>query len=238
MQGWLFRLRGVRAGILAGLNMEVPAGRVAVVGPNGSGKTTLLKVLAGALKPAEGVVEGPRRVGASWQNPYLSFYKATVREEVEEAVGDPDKAMEVLKKHGLAHVAGRSPFTLSMGEARRLSILLATLWRPDAFVVDEPTTGLGPLERLRLAVWLSGLGIPYVVATHDLDFTLLASDWLIALSNGRVLLEGPTVETLPRVVEALGFPKPPLLRELERLGLTSGGGASECIARILEAYTH
>ncbi len=237
MREWLFRLRGVKAGILARLDLEVPAGRVAVVGPNGSGKTTLLKVLARTLKPAEGVVEGPVRVGASWQNPYLSFYKATVKEEVEEAVRDPGRALEVLMEHGLAHVAGRSPFTLSMGEARRLSILLATLWRPEALVVDEPTTGLGPIERLRLAVWLAGLGIPYVVATHDLDFALLASDWLIALSNGRVVIEGPTLETLPRAVDALGFPEPPLLRELKRLGLTSGGGAAECIARILEAYT-
>ncbi len=206
------------------------------MGPNGSGKTTLLKLLAGVLTPEEGEVEGPRRVGASWQNPYLSFYKATVEEELVEAVGDPGRAREVMEEHGLAHVASRSPFTLSMGEARRLSILLATLWGPEAVVIDEPTTGMGPGERLRLAAWLAGLGISYAAATHDLDFALLASDWLIALDGGRVVLEGPTLEALPKAVERLGFPEPPLLKEFGRLGL-KGGGVAKCISRILEAYT-
>lgn len=236
MQGPLYRLRGASLGVLRGVSIDIPRGSVAVVGPNGSGKTTLLKLLARVAKPREGVVEGPRRVGASWQNPYLSFYKPTVREEVEDAVGDPRKAEEVLEEHGLSHVADRSPFTLSMGEARRLSILLATIWGPDALVVDEPTTGLGPGERLALAAWLRGLGIPYVMATHDLDFALLASDWLIALRGGKVVLSGPTLDTLPKAAEALGFPKPPLLAEMEGLGLTQRG-AARCVSRLLELYT-
>lgn len=202
------------------------------MGPNGAGKTTLLRLLARARAPEEGVVEGPERVGSSWQNPYLSFYKPTVLDEVLEAVGVEGEAFRLLEEHGLAGMARASPFTLSMGQARVLSILLATLWRPEAVVVDEPTTGLGARERLSVASWLRRLGVPYVVATHDLDFALVASDWLVALDSGRVVVEGPTPEALPRAIDALGFPEPPLVRAAREAGLGLGEAAS-CIAGAL-----
>ncbi len=205
----LVELRDVSARNLRDVDLEIGDGVTAVIGPNGSGKTTLLRIIAGVLKPERGKVKAPGRVGASWQNPYYSFYHDTVLGEVESVVGNRDRAMELLDRYGLSSQASRPPFTLSMGQARLLSILLATAWRPDMVVIDEPTSGLGVREKTGLADMLRDLRIPVVMASHDLDFVLDASDRLIVLVQGRVVLEGDTIDVLyGEDLYSLGFPRP------------------------------
>ncbi|MCE4603032.1 MAG: energy-coupling factor ABC transporter ATP-binding protein [Desulfurococcales archaeon] len=203
------RLEDVWARILQGVSLEVDGGVVAILGPNGSGKTTLLRVIAGLLKPERGRVEAPSRVGASWQNPYFSFHKQSVTEELEEMVGSRERALDVLKSYGLGELAGRSPFTLSMGQARLLSILLAALWGPELVVVDEPTSGLGPRERGMVSRLISSLTSTILIATHDLDFALEVSDRVIVLDKGRIVLDNPSPEVFYRDdLYKLGFPRP------------------------------
>lgn len=203
------RLEDVWVRILQGVSLEASGGVVAILGRNGSGKTTLLRVIAGLLKPDRGRVEAPDRVGASWQNPYFSFHRQTVLEEVEEVAGDRGYAAEVLESYGIGGLAYRSPFTLSMGQARLLSILLATLWGPELVVVDEPTSGLGPEEREIVSKLLAGLGTTVVFATHDLDFTLEVADRVVVLDRGRVVLDLPSLEAFyGDELYRLGFPRP------------------------------
>ncbi|MEB3773305.1 MAG: energy-coupling factor ABC transporter ATP-binding protein, partial [Desulfurococcales archaeon] len=118
-------------------------------------------------------------------------------------------ALEVLRGWGLEDLADRSPFTLSMGQARILSILLATLWDPDLVVIDEPTSGLGWRERGMLAELLKVLDTPVVMASHDPDFILEAADRVVVLEDGRVVLDSTVPEAFySEDLYRLGVPKP------------------------------
>mgnify|MGYP000574842016 CR=1 FL=1 len=207
-------------GIVRGVSLAVEKGIVALVGPNGAGKTTLLRIAAGVLKPERGRVLRPSRVGASWQNPFYGFYRESVAEEVRLAARllrrsvDPE---EYLGRFGIKHLAARSPFRLSFGEARVLSIALALLGDPQLLIVDEPTTGLDYAEKKRLAGLLRGLGTPVLIASHDLEFVAEVADRVALMVSGRVVLEGDPVEVLGSdEVRSLGF-RTPVAVELSRL---------------------
>uniref|UniRef100_A0A7J3ZJW6 ABC transporter ATP-binding protein n=1 Tax=Fervidicoccus fontis TaxID=683846 RepID=A0A7J3ZJW6_9CREN len=207
---------------LNGVTLRVLPGRiVALVGPNGSGKTTLLRVMAGVLKPDRGRVGKPDRVGTSWQNPYYSFYKPTVLEELVEVVGDREKARNILREHELLHLESQSPFTLSAGQARILSVILASVWNPDAILIDEPTTGLGYKERVALLRTIRSLEKTVVLASHDLEFVLEVADEIVVLLGGKVVASGNTLDVVynSNVIWSLGFPKPQIVQLAERLGV-------------------
>lgn len=213
------KLRDVWAGPLKGVSLEVERGIVALLGHNGSGKTTLLRVVAGLLKPDRGTVDAPERVGSSWQNPYFSFHRASVLEELAPLTGGRGEALKVLEEYGLAGLASRPPFTLSMGQARLLSILLAMLWGPDLIVVDEPTSGLGPRERLLVSRLLRSTSVPVIVATHDLDFALEVSDRVVVLQSGGIALDMPSPEVFyGESLYRLGFHMPLAVKLGARLG--------------------
>ncbi len=217
----MIRLRDVWArGVLKGVSLTIGQGITAIVGKNGSGKTTLLRVIAGLLKPERGEVVAPKKIGASWQNPYYSFYKSTVLEEAILATGDKNRALRLLSRYGLSEVMHRSPFTLSAGQARLLSIILATSWKPDVLLIDEPTSGLGFREKMLLARLLSGLDIPVILASHDLDFILEVANYMVVLDGGRIIHQAPVPEGFYTAeLYELGFPKPLAVSIGERLGV-------------------
>jgi energy-coupling factor transport system ATP-binding protein len=174
--------------ILRGLDLDLAAGdRVAMLGPNGSGKTTLGRIVSGLLRPTAGSVrlagsdparlparELARRVGYVFQDPEQQFVAATVQAEMEAGLDASGRAgvAEVAATLGLPlEVFGdRSPYTLSGGEQRRLSLAPALARRPSLLVLDEPTYGqdrhgydrLIELFRARL-----GSGTAILAATHD-----------------------------------------------------------------------
>ena len=213
---------------------------VAVVGANGGGKTTLLRAL-GALLPLErGTVRvagvnlhtaGPhvaaRLVAHVFQNPESGFVAGTVTDEL--AYGPRvlgwDRAAvarhvdATLERFGLAPLAQASPFTLSQGQKRRLSVAVALLQGPRVLLLDEPTFGQDRRSALAMMAEIAALrraGLAVIVATHDLALVLETADRVVALAEGAVLYDGPPAGFVAgeAMLAAAGQERPALARIL------------------------
>ncbi|MDT5043053.1 MAG: energy-coupling factor transport system ATP-binding protein [Actinoplanes sp.] len=192
-----------RDGRLPSVSMGVRAGEVlAVTGPNGAGKSTFALILGGLLPPTSGRVTAfdqptpphrwratdlTRRIGSVFQNPEHQFVTTRVSEEL--AVGPRRlgrSAAEVtatvdalLHRLRLTRLAGANPYTLSGGEARRLSVATALATAPRLLVLDEPTFGQDRRTWIELVALLAGLrdeGHGVVAVTHDEAFVAAVAD--------------------------------------------------------------
>ena len=187
--------------------------RVALVGANGSGKSTLGRLLVGLLRPMSGEVrledvdpshlpatDLARLAGYVFQDPEAGFLTDTVADEI--ALGlDPAERAEVpglmaRLRLPLEAFGPRSPYRLSGGEARRLSLACALIRRPRLLVLDEPTFGQdrlgyeGLLEILRAR--LEG-GVCLVIATHDERLVSDIASRVVRLDGGRIV-DDQTIE--------------------------------------------
>lgn len=190
-----------------GVSLSIgPGERVALVGPNGGGKSTLARLLVGLLRPDRGVVrlggDDPARLPASelarraayvFQDPERQFLAETVRAEVLLGLdGAHRSAAEALLANlglPLERFGARSPFRLSGGEARRLSLAIALVRDPAVLVLDEPTFGQDRGNYDRLLEILDGhlrAGATLIAATHDERFVADVADRVITMSNGRI----------------------------------------------------
>lgn len=187
--------------LLAGIDLELRTGEVvALLGPNGVGKTSLLLTLAGLLAPAAGTVEG-ERAGMVFQNAEHQFVAHTVAEEVAHGLTGP--ADEVvgrqLRAHRLEHLAGQSPFRLSGGEKRRLSLAAMLAHDRPCLIADEPTLGLDRRDTIATTTALraaADAGRAVVVSSHDLRTVLTVADRVVVLADGGVVADGPAVPVL------------------------------------------
>jgi energy-coupling factor transport system ATP-binding protein len=161
---------------------------VALVGPNGSGKTTLAKLATGLLEPTAGSVALHGRAAYLSQDPgrYL------VRERVDDEValgsgGDLRRARAALAAVDLAGYEHRHPRDLSSGERERLALACVLVTEPDLLVLDEPTRGVDPERKDRLARLLRDERHrrATLVVTHDLVFAAEVADRVVALGEVR-----------------------------------------------------
>ncbi|HEX5466392.1 MAG TPA: ATP-binding cassette domain-containing protein [Candidatus Limnocylindrales bacterium] len=222
--------RGGRRLALAGLDLRLRAGeRIGLVGPNGSGKSSLLGALAGLIRPAAGTVlivgssgasasasapgldparlgsaRLPALLGLAFQDPEIGFVGRTVWAEVAAgpAADRPDEAAirAALERFGLRGLDEASPFQLSQGEQRRLSLAALAVRRPQLLLLDEPTFGL---DRANAEAVLDLLdegraeGQAQLLATHD-PRLLPRCDRVLALDGGRCVFDGPPQAFLAR----------------------------------------
>jgi len=199
---------GVRA--VDGLSLEVPAGSVyGFIGPNGSGKTTTLRMILHILHPDEGAVEvlGRRETRAANDRVgYLPeerglYRKMTVRRVLAyyaglKGVAPRDARREVdawLERFGLAEWGDRKVEALSKGMQQKAQFIGAVVARPELLILDEPFSGLDPVNReaLRAAILdLRARGTTIVFSTHDMRTAEEMCDFVFMIFRGRKVLDG------------------------------------------------
>lgn len=171
------------------INLEISSGMFGLLGPNGAGKTTLMRILVTLLKPSSGVVKfndydllTDRKKIRSMLGYLPQDFQVISRLKTWEFLdyvgglaGLKNKAArshavdEMLEKVGLFNVRERKATKLSGGMKRRLGIAQALIGNPQIVIVDEPTTGLDPEERIRfrnLLAELSHKDIIIILSTH------------------------------------------------------------------------
>ena len=195
------------APVLESVDLTFSAGeRIALVGPNGGGKSTLGRLLVGLLRPTTGSVRlldaDPSRLPAAvlarqagyvFQDPESGFLTDTVGDEVMLGLAhdERDAAPALMERLRLPLDAfgARSPYRLSGGEGRRLSLACTLIRRPALLVLDEPTFGQdrlgydGLLEILRERV---DAGVCLLAATHDQRLVADMASRVVELDRGRI----------------------------------------------------
>jgi energy-coupling factor transport system ATP-binding protein len=199
------------APVLDGIDLVLRAGeRVALVGPNGSGKSTLGRLLVGLLRPTRGQVrlgdadparlaakDLARRAGYVFQDPEAGFLTDTVADEIMLGLEPTDRAAaaEILARLRLPleTFGTRSPYRLSGGEARRLSLACTLVRHPGLLVLDEPTFGqdrLGYESLLEILQERFDHGACLVAATHDQRLVADLASRVVELRAGRIVADG------------------------------------------------
>lgn len=166
--------------------------------------------VSGHLVPETPLAELVSEIGLVFQDPFsqITGGRLTVRGEVAfglENLGLPREEIlaridQVLEEVGLLDLADRSPFSLSGGQQQRLAIAAILVMQPKVLVLDEPTSQLDPISRREFFAVLRNLtsaGImTVVIAEHNLEWVAEFADRVIALADGRVVLDGSPQEVL------------------------------------------
>jgi len=194
---------------LTAVSVSARAGEaLAVTGPNGVGKSTLALLLGGLLAPTSGRIDAApggaphkwraaaltQRIGSVFQAPEHQFVTSRVGDELAlgpRRLGRSPAAVsatvdELLERLRLTRLAGANPYTLSGGEARRLSVATALATAPRLLVLDEPTFGQDRrtwIELVELLARLRDDGHGIVAVTHDDDFVTALADTTFALGR-------------------------------------------------------
>jgi len=209
--------------VFAGLDMDIPRGRItAVMGPSGTGKTTLLRLITGQVRADSGsvMVAGEelrgirradlyvlrRRMGMLFQNGAL-LTDLSVFENVafplREHTDLPERlirqlVLTKLQAVGLRGAAELMPSELSGGMSRRVALARAIVMDPEILIYDEPFVGLDPISLgviLRLIRRLNdALGITSIVVSHDVQEISTVADLVFLLSGGKVVARGTPQE--------------------------------------------
>jgi branched-chain amino acid transport system ATP-binding protein len=213
---------GVKA--VDGVSFAVEAGTLlALIGPNGAGKTTCFNLVNGQLRPDAGQVLfagrditglSPRTVwslgvGRTFQVT-ATFASMTVRENVQMAlISHHGKAWSLagrardaftaeadalLAQVSMEAQAGRACGVLAYGDLKRIELAVALANAPKLLLMDEPTAGMAPAERLALMELTRRIaraqGIAVLFTEHDMDVVFAHADRILVLDRGRLIAEG------------------------------------------------
>ena len=206
---------------LRGISLNIESGeQVAIVGQNGSGKTTLVKHLNGLLLPTSGriligdwntqehsVAKLARRVGYVFQNPDEQLFSKNVGTEVAfgpKNLGYNGEQVQALVKDALTMTelsdkTETNPYDLSTTWRKMVALASVIAMDTDILIFDEPTTGQDAVNVARIANVIKALrerGKTVITITHDIDFCAENFERVIALSQGKVLLDGKANDVL------------------------------------------
>ena len=217
---------GVQA--VRNVSFDVEAGELlALIGPNGAGKTTCFNMLNGQIRPDAGSVKldgrdlvglAPRKVwrlgvGRTFQIT-ATFASMTVRENVQMALLShhrrisnwwpratalyrPD-ADRLLARVGMLEQAERACSVLAYGDLKRVELAVALANEPRLLLMDEPTAGMAPKERIALMALAAEIvrerGLAVLFTEHDMDVVFTHADRIIVLNRGALIASGKPKE--------------------------------------------
>ena len=210
-----------RTRAVAGVDLEAGPGVFGLLGPNGAGKTSLLRMMATVIRPSSGRLRlldrdpgsyGPRReirrrLGYLPQN--LGYYPSfTVAEFVEyfallkemPSARIPAAVASAVEQVGLGDRARKKLRTLSGGMLRRAGIAQAIVNDPELLLLDEPTAGLDPEQRVQFRSLMRGLGerATVVVSTHLVEDVGAACTEVALMDDGKIVFRGTPDELTAR----------------------------------------
>jgi len=213
---------GVRA--VAGISFKIGRGEVmALIGPNGAGKSTCFNMIGGQLRPDEGDIrfEGrsiaglpPRQIwrlgiGRTFQVA-ATFASMTVIENLQLALASHHgrlrdmvgslgacrrrEAQELLDQVGMTDAADRACRELAYGDVKRVELAIALANDPQLLLMDEPTAGMGPRERLDMMALVKRLvterGVTVLFTEHSMDVVFTFADRIVVMARGALIAEG------------------------------------------------
>jgi ABC-2 type transport system ATP-binding protein len=207
-------LRYRRTVALDGVTFSLGDDVTGLLGPNGAGKTTLLRILATATSPDDGDLRvlgldprsAPgrlalrRRLGYLPQEPGFHPHFTTfdfvdyvaILKELADRRSRHDEVRRVLAAVGLSDQRGTRIKALSGGMRRRVALAAALVGDPEFLVLDEPTVGLDPEQRLRFRELIADLGEgrSVLLSTHQTEDVMALCRRVVVLDHGRIRFEG------------------------------------------------
>jgi ABC-2 type transport system ATP-binding protein len=200
--------------VLRDLELTLEPGITGILGPNGAGKTTLLRILSTALAPSKGSVkvggwdistphgrtEARRRLGYLPQDvgyyPRFTVFELVdyiaILKELDDRADRHRRVRAAVNAVGLSDVAGKKIRALSGGMRRRVGIAQAIVANPELLLLDEPTGGLDPEQRMRFRQLISSLSADrtVVLSTHLVEDIAAVCTNVVVLWQGQVLFHG------------------------------------------------
>ena len=207
------------------VSFELAAGEIlALIGPNGAGKSTCFNMLGGQLRPDRGSMKLQERELAGLSPPQIwrlgvgrtfqiteTFASMTVTENVQMALISfhrgirriwrrtrelyRETALDLLARVGMAAQSERLCGVLAYGDLKRVELAVALANRPQLLLMDEPTAGMAPQERIALMALVSDIvhdsGIGVLFTEHDMDVVFGHADRIIVMHRGQIIAEGP-----------------------------------------------
>ena len=203
---------------LADVDLDLEPGVIGLLGPNGAGKTTLLRLLATALPPSQGEVrvlgrdpeasaertDIRRRLGylpqeVGFPRGFTAFafvdYIALLKEWTQPAARHAE-VRRVLDQVGLSNLVTKRIRAMSGGQRRRVALAQALLGSPPVLILDEPTSGVDPEQRVTLRTVLAEIARTSIVvlSTHQTEDVAALCERVIVLDQGRVRYDGQVTE--------------------------------------------
>ncbi|MDP4086497.1 MAG: ATP-binding cassette domain-containing protein [Bacillota bacterium] len=190
--------------ILDSLHFSIMKGEFyTLLGGNGSGKSTLLKAIGGMLKPESGKIDFKQncKLGYLPQNPKLFFIQDTVQKEIQDTmkrwgISNRVEIDQLIEDFEIKHILNHHPYDISGGELQKAAILCLLIRKPDFLLLDEPTKGLDPVSKEKLAKLLKTLnsgGVTILMSTHDIEFAGKYATKCGMMFQGKITSEGEPV---------------------------------------------
>jgi len=207
---------GVRA--LNDVSLDIPTGMFGLLGPNGAGKSTLMRTIATLQEADSGSItldgldvlrqkDEVRRILGYLPQEFGVYPKISaetmlnhfaVLKGIHDGKERKDIVAALLRRTNLYEVRGQNLGTFSGGMRQRFGIAQALLGNPKLIIVDEPTAGLDPGERVRFHNLLAEIGenVVVILSTHIVEDVSDLCSRMAIISNGRVLMAGEPLESI------------------------------------------